>query len=129
MESIVDPLTDTREFTITGPESNKLLVDVIGPDRMSPVFAKATLGANAAAPVWIRLGLHATALPVESATGASGVFLAHDGIIPGLGEVNSNAGSPLAHGAPGAGLRLECGNPGGAKIKVIVAWRISRDGE
>jgi hypothetical protein len=58
------------------------------------------------------------------------MVMSDGGIAPGGGEVSTMGGnSYITKGAPGAGLRLECTEPVGGDLRLIVAFRLSRDGE
>jgi hypothetical protein len=64
----------------------------------------------------VKVGFGATTLPADSATGANGILLCHNGIAPGSGLVMGNGGAILGIGADGEELRLTCEDPAGGSV-------------
>lgn len=72
--------------------------------------------------VAVKIGFGASTIPADSATGADGVLLDHDGISAGSGIVIGNGSGILGIGADGEELRLTCEDPAGGSVIVTFSY-------
>lgn len=72
--------------------------------------------------VAVKIGFGASTIPADSATGADGVLLDHDGISAGSGVVIGNGSGILGIGGDGEELRLTCEDPTAGSIIVTFSY-------
>lgn len=70
----------------------------------------------------VKIGFGATAIPADSATGANGVLLDHEGIAAGSGVNIGNGAAVIGIGADGEELRLTCEDPVGGFVIVTFSY-------
>lgn len=120
----------TREWVFVTAQTDVQLLAVGATQRVTILFAKATCSNSNSGDVSCRIGLGTATLPaiVNDALGGSvGVFLSHPGIAKGGGEVNANAGQPIATGAVDEDIRLTCSAATGGALRIIIQYRMLED--
>ena len=73
-------------------------------------------------PVAIKVGFGSASIPGDSATGASGVLLDHEGIAPGSGIVIGSGAGILGVGADDEEVRFTCEDPVGGFVIVTISY-------
>ena len=69
-----------------------------------------------------KIGFGTATIPADSATGAAGVVVDHEGIAPGSGIVLGNGGGIIGIGADDEELRLTCEDPAGGFICITFTY-------
>lgn len=112
-----------NEVTVTasdGAQTDLAISPAIsGTQRLLVHAIYASVGNATSVNVPVRVGFAESALPARSLAGTAGILISHTDVSPGLGLY----GIP-GLGAPGAELRLTCGETTGGNLSIVYLYEI-----